>query len=417
MASVVEESVEEEISRLYPFSPNHVERRTSSPKGQGLVENLSESMSDLSLEEKDDRLQHRRSSDSFARLKPSINRPGERTVSTSMRLRRQGFSTLKSGSTDFAVKSIRRGSDEWNGMLRPFVSDLTFRSLEYRRFQSEVSFRPYTCHAAVLFVDLSNYSKITAEIAHKGAHAISTAVNAYLSRLLAIAASHGGDVIKFAGDAVLIVWEGEQQDLEINILMAAKCSMDMQEKAGVSIIEGSSWCFRIHCGLCCGLLESEIFIAPNHVSMQRYFHSVSGESLIEISELVDIAKSGEVCLSDTCVKYLGNRGTYKQIEDSDDCKLLTNITLDASIQHTIELHLEQVMSDRLVRRNKRIEEDFIHPSVLRLLVLGGLSPTQIAQMRNLCVLFIAMTSNGSSVNWLMEVQTILDKNRCPSTYM
>ena len=76
-----------------------------------------------------------------------------------------------------------------------------------------------------------------------------------------------------------------------------------------------------------------------------------------------------------------------------------------------------MLGDRLQRRNKRIEEDFIHPSVLRLLVLGGLSPTQIAQMRNLCVLFIAMTSNGSSVNWLMEVQTILDKNRCPSTFL
>ena len=34
-------------------------------------------------------------------------------------------------------------------------------------------------------------------------------------------------------------------------------------------------------------------------------------------------------------------------------------------------------------------------------------------MRNLCVLFIAMTSEGCSVNWLMEVQAILDKNRCP----
>lgn len=44
---------------------------------------------------------------------------------------------------------------------------------------------------------------------------------------------------------------------------------------------------------------------------------------------------------------------------------------------------------------------------------GGLSPTQIAQMRNLCVLFIGMVANGSSVNWLTEVQAILDRHRCP----
>ena len=388
------------------------------PKGEGLVASLGDAMGssdDLTMEEKDDLALLEMN---FSKLKPTQYRPGERTVSTSIRLRRQGFTTSGTISlTNFAMKSIRRGSDEWNLLLRPFVSDLIFRSLEYRRFQSDVSFRPYTCHAVVLFVDLSNYSKITAEIAHKGAHTISTVVNDYLSRLLHIATLYGGDVVKFAGDAVMIVWEGSKEDIENNLLLASKCVLDMQEKAGTYVVDAKkSLYFRIHCGLCVGLLESEIFVAPNHTNMQKYFHSVSGESLIEISELVDIAKAGEVCVSDACVEILGDRGTYTNIEGRDDCMLLTKLDIDHATNQTIGLHLEQVLSDRLVRRNERIEEDFIHPSVLRLLVLGGLSPTQIAQMRNLCVLFIAMTSHGNSVNWLIEVQTILDKNRCPSTY-
>ena len=389
------------------------------PKGEGLIASMGESMSspseDLTVEEKDDLAQLEMN---FSKLKPTQYRPGERTISTSIRLRRQGFTTSGTVSlTNFAMKSIRRGSDEWNILLRPFVSDLIFRSLEYRRFQSDVSFRPYTCHAVVLFVDLSNYSKITAEIAHKGAHTISTVVNDYLSRLLQIVTLYGGDVVKFAGDAVLIVWEGSNEDIENNLIIASKCVLDMQEKAGTYVIDAKkSLYFRIHCGLCVGMLESEIFVAPNFMNMQKYFHSVSGESLIEISDLVDIAKAGEICISAACVEILGKRGTYKDIDDRDDCKLLTKINIDNTTNQTIGLHLEQVLSDRLVRRNKRIEEDFIHPSVLRLLVLGGLSPTQIAQMRNLCVLFIAMTSQGSSVNWLIEVQTILDKNRCPSMF-
>jgi class 3 adenylate cyclase len=389
------------------------------PKGEGLVASLGDAMAssseDLTMEEKDDLAQLEMN---FAKLKPSQYRPGERTISTSIRLRRQGFTTSGTVSlTNFAMKSIRRGSAEWNMLLRPFVSDLIFRSLEYRRFQSDVSFRPYTCHAVVLFVDLSNYSKITAEIAHKGAHTISTVVNDYLSRLLQIVTLYGGDVVKFAGDAVLIVWEGTNEDVENNLLIASKCVLDMQEKAGTYVVDAKkSLLFRIHCGLCVGMLESEIFVAPNYMNMQKYFHSVSGESLIEISDLVDIAKAGEVCISTACAEILGNRGIYKDIEDRDDCRLLTKINIDIATNQRIGLHLEQVLSDRLVRRNKRIEEDFIHPSVLRLLVLGGLSPTQIAQMRNLCVLFIAMTSQGSSVNWLIEVQTILDKNRCPSKY-
>lgn len=392
---------------------NDIKHRHIPPKGENLVSSMGDSTvswsEELTAEEKDDLADLEVN---FAALRPTISRPGERTISTSQRLKRQGFVSIRS---NFAMKSIRRGSDEWNTLLRPFVSDLTFRSLEYRRFQSEVNFRPYTCHAVVLFVDLSNYSKITAEIAYKGAHAISAVVNDYLSRLLDIVKLYGGDVVKFAGDAVLIVWEGLKEDIENNLLLASKCVLDMQDKEGAYVVDAKkSLYFRIHCGLCVGLLESEIFNAPNHVNMQKYFHSVSGESLIEIGDLVDIAKAGEICLSMECVEILGNRGTYRNIVDRDDCMLLMNVNIDNATNQTIGLYLEQVLSDRLVRRNKRIEEDFIHPNVLRLLVLGGLSPTQIAQMRNLCVLFIAMTSQGSAVNWLMEVQTILDKNRCPS---
>jgi class 3 adenylate cyclase len=429
-------SREEEAALLYPKSDSfasplngeeaallHPQRISfsSPPKGESIVESLRSSLSkkDVTLDEEGTSREGLIGSEivDYGRLRPQAMRPGERTVSTSLRLRRQGFTLPKSGSVDFAVKSIRRGSDEWNGLLRPFVSDLAFRSLEFRRSQSEVSFRSYTCQAAVLFVDLSDYSKITAALAYRGAHALSSIVNEYLSRLLAIVNQHGGDVVKFAGDAVLVVWEGEEKDLEMNVLTAAKCVMEMQEKAGCHVIEGTSLCFRIHCGLCFGRLESEIFAAPNHVNMQHLYHSVGGESMVEISELVAIAKSGETCISDRCLAYLGDHGSYKKVDGISTCRLLTKLHLDKSQIEAIDMNIEQTLSDRLYRRSRRIEEEFIHPSVIRLLGHGGLSPTQIAQMRNLCVLFIAMTSNGSSVNWLMEVQSILDTNRCPSTYL
>jgi hypothetical protein len=135
---------------------------------------------------------------------------GDRSVSTSIRLRRQGLRPKKrnnskngpNGSStantlfdmDFAVRSIRRGSTEWHALLRPFVADLAFRSLEYRRRHENhcaISFRPYTCQAAVLFVDLCNYSGITSLIAHRGAHALSQIVHAYFSRLLHIVKRYG----------------------------------------------------------------------------------------------------------------------------------------------------------------------------------------------------------------------------------
>lgn len=340
----------------------------------------------------------------------------DRSVSTSLRLSRQGF--RESGRiTSFAVKSIRHGSQEWHATLRPFVADLAFFSLTQRRFSSRTDFRPYSCHAAVLFVDLSGYSKIAAILGNRGAHALSSVVNAYLARLLDIVRTHGGDVIKFAGDAVLVVWFGSESELEMNLLAAASCAMELQEKAGHHPVEGTNLSFRIHCAMTCGLLESEVFAAPNHAHMQRLYHSVGGECLIEIAELVELAKPGEVCISHLVAGYLGDRGRYLDIDGRSGCKLLTRLELPPSVEEQMEMQvIESVIAREARRRQHNIEEEFIHPSVVKLLSHGGLSPTQISQMRNLCVLFIAMTSNGSSVNWLMEVQAVLDKRRCPSKF-
>ena len=333
------------------------------------------------------------------------------------------ISALQAAMEDSRVDSSRFNAlqgvsetDAWHKLIKPFVSDLAFRSIVTRKSESAVCFDPYTCEAAVLFVDLSGYSKITSAISHKGAHAISSAVNAYLDRLLEIIDRYGGDVIKFAGDAVLVVWAGnagDDDELEYNLLCASKCALELQKQAGEHPVKGTEYSFRIHCGLCCGMIESEIFAAASHIHMQRLFHSVSGQPLIDISELVDLAKSGEIAISEDVADYLGTRGEFKEIPGVLGGMLLTDLDLDDHLGEAMDQHVTDSRANREARRINGSEEDFIHPNVLRLLRYGGLSPTQIAQMRNLCVLFIGMTSNGNSVNWLMEVQGVLDRYRCP----
>lgn len=67
---------------------------------------------------------------------------------------------------------------------------------------------------------------------------ISHTVNAYLERLLKIIHRHGGDVVKFAGDAIMAVWEGDEQDLELNVLCAAQCVLVLQQEAGKTMWKG-----------------------------------------------------------------------------------------------------------------------------------------------------------------------------------
>ena len=79
-----------------------------------------------------------------------------RRLSTCFRLELQGLQPLKRQAS-FAVRSIQKGSDDWRDALSGFVADLVFRSIAPRRFLRDdiVKFQPYTCQAAVLFVDLS----------------------------------------------------------------------------------------------------------------------------------------------------------------------------------------------------------------------------------------------------------------------
>jgi hypothetical protein len=89
---------------------------------------------------------------------------------------------------------------------------------------------------------------------------------------------------------------------------------------------------------------------------------------------------------------------------------LVSLSLDPETDQAVDSHIHSLRKQRAALRVEKIEEHFIHPSVISHLQHGG---TQIAQMRNLCVLFIAKTSSGNSANWLMEVHAVLDRHRCP----
>lgn len=307
------------------------------------------------------------------------------------------------------MKSMKRGSQSWVEMVRPFCSDLVFRCLRHNRTFSKATFESWSGHAAVLFVDLCGYSKITAVLADRGAYLLSKIVNDYLAELLRVVQLFGGDVVTFAGDAIMVVWESDSiEHQELNVLCAAHCALQMQELAGDYPVEGTGLSFRIHCGISCGELDTEVFTAPNSEHMQRLYHVVSGEPLIEIGNLVELAKAGEVCVSWDCVEYLGKLAAFGR--DVENGRLLEKLTLDLNADEAIDKHINSLRKQRSAMRVANVEENFVHPSVLSHIQHGG---TQIAQMRDLCVLFVAKTSSGNSANWLMEVHTVLDKHRCP----
>lgn len=261
----------------------------------------------------------------------------------------------------------------------------------------------------MLFIDLSGYSKITSVLADRGAYLLSKIVNSYLAELLRVVNLFGGDVVNFAGDAVMVVWESDSIEYQkMNVVCAGQCAMQLQELTGDYPIEGTDLYFRIHCGITCGELDTEVFTAPRSAHMQSLYHVVSGEPLVEIGGLVDSAKAGEVYISWDCADYLLDYAVFGN--EGENGMRLINLSLDPETDQAVDSHIDSLRKQRAALRVEKIEEHFIHPSVISHLQHGG---TQIAQMRNLCVLFVAKTSSGNSANWLMEVHVVLDRHRCP----
>src|SRR5215213_4783048 len=63
--------------------------------------------------------------------------------------------------------------------------------------------------AAILFADISGFTILTERMVERGPTGVETlahVLNEYFGQLIDIIHEYGGDVVKFAGDAVIAVW-------------------------------------------------------------------------------------------------------------------------------------------------------------------------------------------------------------------
>ena len=62
---------------------------------------------------------------------------------------------------------------------------------------------------AVLFADISGFTALTEALGRRGdvgVEDVTRCLNDYFGRLIDVIVAHGGDIIKFAGDALLAIW-------------------------------------------------------------------------------------------------------------------------------------------------------------------------------------------------------------------
>lgn len=127
------------------------------------------------------------------------------------------------------------------------------------------------------------------------AHSFRRYINAFFKELIDGIYLYSGDVIKFAGDALQVVWrnrKGSQLTLPQLVLLASRCCLKLlDELNGREIVKGVS--LKLHMGIGAGQLSS--FYCGGHAGKWEYF--VAGEPIEQMSDATEEATHGELFLS------------------------------------------------------------------------------------------------------------------------
>ncbi|HEY3252681.1 MAG TPA: adenylate/guanylate cyclase domain-containing protein, partial [Polyangiaceae bacterium] len=110
-----------------------------------------------------------------------------------------------------------------------------------------------TFAGALLFIDISGFTALTERLTSRGplgAELLSGALNQYFGVMIDVAAEHGGDVHVFAGDALLIVFDGgDGRNLGSIVRNAARSALSIRQRLdGAEPLPGTTLKLRLTLG-------------------------------------------------------------------------------------------------------------------------------------------------------------------------
>lgn len=167
---------------------------------------------------------------------------------------------------------------------------------------------------AVLFVDVSGFTRLTERLSLQGAigsEQLSRVIDRCFGRLTERVTELGGDVIAYAGDAMLAMWPASSSDgLETATCLAAQAALRAQNDGAIDGGDVGER-LRLRASVACGpLLLLEV-----GGDAGRWEYLVSGAPLADVFAADERARPGEVVLSPAAARILGHRCVGSAISD------------------------------------------------------------------------------------------------------
>ncbi|HET90407.1 MAG TPA: tetratricopeptide repeat protein, partial [Chloroflexi bacterium] len=145
-------------------------------------------------------------------------------------------------------------------------------------------------YGTVMFADISGFTAMSEKLSllgKEGAEEITRIINHLFTALLEVTDQHGGDLLKFGGDALLVYFGGEN-----HVLRACLAALRMQSNmARFSETETSQGVFRLQMTI--GLGTGPLFMARLGSEESMEF-AVMGRGLAQMAQAEDYASAGQI---------------------------------------------------------------------------------------------------------------------------
>jgi class 3 adenylate cyclase/tetratricopeptide (TPR) repeat protein len=173
--------------------------------------------------------------------------------------------------------------------------------------------------AAILFADISGFTVLTEQLAERGpvgVEMLARILNEYFGQLIDIIHDYGGDVVKFAGDAVIAIWPIVPDDLSAGgtgipgpisradqwqwTMRAAECAVTVRDRLSNYQVEEESLYLK--------LAVSSGSITAVHVGgvFSRWEFLLAGHPLVEVGIANTLAKAGEILVTPSAWRLIRN---------------------------------------------------------------------------------------------------------------
>jgi class 3 adenylate cyclase len=128
-----------------------------------------------------------------------------------------------------------------------------------------------------------------------GAEKLSEILNDYFQSLIALISDRGGDIVKFAGDALMAIWlddNDEGEGLHTAVLRASQCALEIQRRLGKYESKEN---LRLSLHICISAGQ----VTGMHVGGYRskWHYVLTGEPLNQLAPAIHEAQAGDVVLS------------------------------------------------------------------------------------------------------------------------